>query len=456
MLLVSVIVWLLCVTLLALFVRSHTNLHLSLGLAYLISLTFLHFLGALIYLDASYDPTADVYLRSKGTTSLQTIVGFGVATQFTVAYCVAYVSCVLAMFRKKSNFPFDLKPILHAPQVQKQLKKKLLGLFRLIFGLSLSFYGIYFILDFANIPSVSQLFAQGPVMLISSVMVAELLFPLGYELYFLIGLLCVLILFVQGFLSYSVSYIVIISGLLLSYKNIQKAYFLYGSVILFFAAVGLKAWLTSREVIRTLLFNGDSLSLDIVGQFLMQFYREFILSFQSDYASLFIAIDTRINLNNILGRVVLNWTPDIAIESINQLYVAFIPRLVWPGKPTLTGSADWVRQLADMSIAKDVSVGLGHIGELYGNFGGLGVWFGAIVIACIFATLDYKVNYHIYKMTFLDAWGFLMIGLSLIQPGGIFVKALNAAFITTVTFLLVRLLLKNLVSSKSTQGYIQL
>ena len=59
-------------------------------------------------------------------------------------------------------------------------------------------------------------------------------------------------------------------------------------------------------------------------------------------------------------------------------------------------------------------------------------------------------------MTFLDAWGFLMIGLSLIQPGGIFVKALNAAFITTVTFLLVRLLLKNLVSSKSTQGYIQL
>ena len=74
-------------------------------------------------------------------------------------------------------------------------------------------------------------------MLISSVMVAELLFTQGYELYFLIGLLCVLILFVQGFLSYSVSYIVIISGLLLSYKNIQKAYFLYGSVILFFAGL---------------------------------------------------------------------------------------------------------------------------------------------------------------------------------------------------------------------------
>lgn len=447
-----VVIWIVCIVSLTIFVRSHENLHLSLGLAYVFSLTFSHLLGALIYLVPSYNPLGDPYLRSKGTTALQTVVGFQMAVEFAITFCLAYSLFVLLSFKAKGKFAINLKSILERAQVKQQLRKKLLGLFRIIFATSFIFYILFFVFKFVNIPSISLLFSQGPVMLISSAMVAEFLFPLGYELYFMIAALALLILFIQGFLGYSIGFMVLMAGILASYKKSKANYFFYGLALIVTGSGVLRAWLTTREVIRTIVFDGGFLSLSVLREFLEKFTEAFFSSFLSGYSSIFVAIDTRINLNNILGRVVTNWVPDIAIDSIKQLYIALIPRLIWSEKPLLESSTNWVSQLTNQSFSEGTSVGLGNIAELYGNFGEPGVLVGAIVIAFVFVVIDYQMNLSLYNMMFLRAWGFLLVGISLIQPGGVFVKIINKAIISIAVFFLLMIFLRAVVPNKFKEG----
>lgn len=71
-------------------------------------------------------------------------------------------------------------------------------------------------------------------------------------------------------------------------------------------------------------------------------------------------------------------------ETMKYASYAFIPRLVWPDKPTVTRGAWFSTRLGLFNTEADAttSIGMTAVGELYWNFGTLGVLLGMLAIGC--------------------------------------------------------------------------
>lgn len=71
-------------------------------------------------------------------------------------------------------------------------------------------------------------------------------------------------------------------------------------------------------------------------------------------------------------------------ETMKYASYAFIPRLLWPDKPTVTRGAWFSTRLGLFETEADVttSIGMTAVGEFYWNFGILGVLLGMLAIGC--------------------------------------------------------------------------
>jgi hypothetical protein len=71
-------------------------------------------------------------------------------------------------------------------------------------------------------------------------------------------------------------------------------------------------------------------------------------------------------------------------ETMKYASYAFVPRIIWPDKPTVTRGAWFSTQLGLFESEADAttSIGMTAVGELYWNFGILGVLVGMLVIGC--------------------------------------------------------------------------
>jgi hypothetical protein len=71
-------------------------------------------------------------------------------------------------------------------------------------------------------------------------------------------------------------------------------------------------------------------------------------------------------------------------ETMKYASYAFIPRLIWPDKPTVTRGAWFSTRLGLFNTEADAttSIGMTAAGELYWNFGTLGVLLGMLAIGC--------------------------------------------------------------------------
>jgi hypothetical protein len=72
-------------------------------------------------------------------------------------------------------------------------------------------------------------------------------------------------------------------------------------------------------------------------------------------------------------------------ETMKYASYAFIPRLIWPDKPSVTRGAWFSTRLGLFESEADAttSIGMTAVGELYWNFGTLGVLVGMFVIGCL-------------------------------------------------------------------------
>jgi hypothetical protein len=72
-------------------------------------------------------------------------------------------------------------------------------------------------------------------------------------------------------------------------------------------------------------------------------------------------------------------------ETMQYASYAFIPRLIWPDKPSVTRGAWFSTRLGlfDSEADATTSIGMTAVGELYWNFGTLGVLVGMLVIGCL-------------------------------------------------------------------------
>ena len=76
-------------------------------------------------------------------------------------------------------------------------------------------------------------------------------------------------------------------------------------------------------------------------------------------------------------------------ETMRYAWYAFIPRVLWPDKPTVTRGA-WFAAYTGFARSEDearASFGITAIGELFWNFGPAGVLVGMLIVGAMFGTI---------------------------------------------------------------------
>lgn len=151
-------------------------------------------------------------------------------------------------------------------------------------------------------------------------------------------------------------------------------------------------------------------------------------------------IDARLNQNFLVGAAVyqLGQTQNFARgETLWDALLALIPRALWPDKPITAGSGNLVSRYTNIDFAEGTSVGVGQVMEFYLNFGTPGVIIGFIIMGVFVTAFDWQAAERLARN---DLHGFVLWflpGIALLQVGGQLVELTASAGASLVVALVV-------------------
>jgi O-antigen polysaccharide polymerase Wzy len=155
-------------------------------------------------------------------------------------------------------------------------------------------------------------------------------------------------------------------------------------------------------------------------------------------------IDARLNQNFLVGAAVyqLGQTQNFARgETLWDALLALIPRAIWPEKPITAGSGNLVSRYTGIDFASGTSVGVGQVMEFYLNFGTPGVIIGFIIMGVLVTAFDWQAAERLARN---DLHGFVLWflpGIALLQVNGQLVEITASAAASLVVALFVNRLL---------------
>lgn len=117
--------------------------------------------------------------------------------------------------------------------------------------------------------------------------------------------------------------------------------------------------------------------------------------------------------------------------------VAVVPRALWPDKPVVGGSGDIVTTYTGIKFAEGTSVGVGHVLELYINFGTAGVIGGFLIIGLLVTYIDRTSALYLNDGNAERFLLWYLPGLSLLQIGGAMSEVVATAGASLVLVLIV-------------------
>jgi hypothetical protein len=143
------------------------------------------------------------------------------------------------------------------------------------------------------------------------------------------------------------------------------------------------------------------------------------------------AIELRLNQNSLVGashRYMQGGSEPYANgETVINAAYALIPRVIWPGKPAWAGSGDLVSRFTGLHFEAHTSVGIGHIMELYVNFGVPGILIGYLLIGTAVGVVDRKATRNLLAGNVRGFLLWFVPGQSLLLVGGNFAEVSAAA-----------------------------
>src|SRR5262249_2584933 len=113
-------------------------------------------------------------------------------------------------------------------------------------------------------------------------------------------------------------------------------------------------------------------------------------------------------------------------ETLGNSFLALIPRVVWPDKPQWAGSGSLVSRFTGLKFARGTSVGIGHVMELYVNFGTTGVLVGYLVLGTVLGVIDLVSGRHLAAGRWEQFALWYMAGLPMLNVGGNFAETTAA------------------------------
>ena len=132
-------------------------------------------------------------------------------------------------------------------------------------------------------------------------------------------------------------------------------------------------------------------------------------------------VDIRLNQNVLVGAVMRS-TPSLVPfrdgSTIVDGLLAVIPRALWPGKPEVGGSGNYVSDHSMIAFSAGTSIGMGQVIEFYINFGLPGIIVGFFIFGMALRYMDVRLA---EAMTAGDWYGvmfFFFVGSGTLQTGG--------------------------------------
>jgi hypothetical protein len=143
------------------------------------------------------------------------------------------------------------------------------------------------------------------------------------------------------------------------------------------------------------------------------------------------AIELRLNQNRLVGRAVSYLDHGHAEfargSTVYDALLALVPRVLWPDKPMFAGSGELVTRYTGIRFGQGTSVGIGHVMELYINFGNYGALFGFLVLGTLLGCLDRISARHLVAGDWKRFAIWFVPGLAFLGVGGNFAEATASA-----------------------------
>jgi hypothetical protein len=239
----------------------------------------------------------------------------------------------------------------------------------------------------------------------------------------------VLTVLLGGFLGFGVSALLMGGPFLATYTRPRWVVLVGGAALCFLGLSLYIAYMGARNHIRAAVWGGAPMGerVEATVDGLEENWSWFDLGSDKQLAT----ISSRLNQNTLVGiadrnieerRVHLVWG-----ETLYGAVIALVPRALWPDKPAYAGSGDLVTRFTGVHFAAGTSVGIGHVMELYVNFGVGGLVAGFGVIGFCLAFVDARAGKWLAAGNVNRFLFYFVPGQALLMVGGTFAEILPCA-----------------------------
>jgi hypothetical protein len=237
-----------------------------------------------------------------------------------------------------------------------------------------------------------------------------------------------------GFLSFGTAWLIAVAAFLVSVKKRPALVVVLSPVAAYLALSVFVTYMASRNEIRATIWY-DRASVGARLERLVASFSEFQLVDFGNDAQRYV-LDSRLNQNWLVGAAAMRidgGDVELAMgDTLGEMVLALIPRVIWPDKPSVAGGNKVVTQYTGITFNNWTSVGLGQVMELYINFGIFGVCVGHFILGFLLGVLDLRSGTALWAA---DEWAFVsnyIVGLALIAPGGNLKETIVAAVASVV------------------------
>jgi hypothetical protein len=369
----------------------------GLPLCYVFSTSLIHVPGAIAHAMPDYQPRAQVLIDNQYSLKA-TQLGFEVTT-------IGLLGFVLAWFFATPCIGTKVR--LHALRIMPVINSKLPGT---LLVMSLLFFFVLFPV-MKMIPSMGSIGSSGVSLSMVAVCAACWhAWTSGDRVRFYWWLIGSSIAFpfttliFMGFMSFGTASAITVWMFVMSFYRprwmavVVLFLFMYGGMSLYIN------YMRERSSIRESVWGEQKLSsrFDQMTKIITNFE---LLDVTNNYH--LEALDGRLNQNHLLGMsVAYIGRGRVDFSQGYTLWVAataWIPRVLWPNKPSMAGSSGMVAHFTGMTFAQGTSVGIGHIMELYINYGRWCVFIGLFVIGFLLRWFDLRAGQYLVAG---DYWSF--------------------------------------------------
>ena len=221
-----------------------------------------------------------------------------------------------------------------------------------------------------------------------------------------------------GFLNYGTNWMVSVVTFQFTRSRARWLYYSVAPVVLFLGLSLFVSYMAQRAYIRELAFENNP-SLMAVADRSSRIFTDFkFLDLSSPEQKA--ALNVRLNQNLLIADAIQRHEEGLtrlAYGATMPLW-ALIPRVVWPGKPSIGGGGDVVSKYTGIIFAQGTSVGAGQVLEFYVNFGYAGIVAGYMLFGFILMRIDGAAMCALADGDSRRLLAVAMPGLAMINPGG--------------------------------------